>query len=139
MEYDPNDYQKLIEPILKNNAKVVYGSRLLNKMNKEISSFSFYIGGLVVTKITNLLYRSNLTDEPTCYKVFKKEAIKDIQITKNGFEWEPEITAKLLKKGINIQEVPISYYPRSRLEGKKISWKDGLLAIWTLIKYRFIK
>jgi len=65
LEYDPNDYQKLIEPILKNNAKVVYGSRLLNKMNKEISSFSFYIGGLVVTKITNLLYRSNLTDEPT--------------------------------------------------------------------------
>ena len=74
---------------------------------------------------------------PTCYKVFKKEAIKDIQITENGFEWEPEITAKLLKKGINIQEVPISYYPRSKLEGKKISWKDGLLAIWTLIKYKF--
>jgi len=139
LEYDPNDYPKLIEPILKGKAKVVYGSRL-RKMKNRFSHLSFLIGGLTITLFTNLLYLTFLTDEPTCYKVFHKE-LKDILINAEGdkFDWEPEVTAKILRRGYKIYEVPISYYPRTLKEGKKIRWKDGVDAILTLLKWRFKK
>ncbi|MBU4369706.1 glycosyltransferase family 2 protein [Patescibacteria group bacterium] len=135
LEYNPEDIKLCAEPILKNQVKVVYGSRELNKKNKTHSSFIFFLGGRLVTLVTNILYGSHLTDEPTCYKCFDAELLKSIKINGNRFEWEPEITAKIIKKGIVIKEVPISYFPRK--EGKKIKYRDGLRAIWTLIKYRF--
>ncbi|WP_423792568.1 glycosyltransferase family 2 protein [Methanocaldococcus indicus] len=138
LEYDPNDYPKLIKPILEGKTKVVYGSRL-RKRNK-FSHISFLLGGLLITTLTNLLYFTFLTDEPTCYKVFHKD-LKDILINAEGnkFDWEPEVTAKILRKGYKIYEVPINYYPRTKKEGKKIRWKDGLEAVYTLIKWRFKK
>ena len=139
LEYDPNDYSVLIDPIIKNNSQVVYGSRLLNKKNKNFSHLSFFIGGRLVTFLTNLLYFSRLTDEPTCYKTFRSDVIKSLHIKGEKFEWEPEVTAKILKKGIKIKEIPISYNPRTKKDGKKIRWIDGLQAIWTLLYWRINK
>ncbi|MBR9676432.1 glycosyltransferase family 2 protein [Candidatus Woesearchaeota archaeon] len=136
LEYDPKDYKRCIDPILKGDAQVVYGSRLLKK-GKEFGRLDFLLGGMLVTFVTNILFFTWLTDEPTCYKTFDAKLIKRIKFVGNGFEWEPEITAKILKKGIKIREVPISYYPRTKKEGKKINWRDGVKAITTLIKYRF--
>ena len=136
LEYNPEDYNLPIKPIILEKAKVVYGSRTLKRDNKY-SYLSFLMGGKLVTLVTNLLYFSRITDEPTCYKTFSSEVIKNINIEGNRFEWEPEVTAKILKKKIKIYEVPISYSPRSREEGKKINWRDGIQAIWTLLKYRF--
>lgn len=137
LEYDPQDYYKLIPLIESGKEKVVYGSRFLNKQNKH-SYFSFFLGGQVVTWITNILYLQNLTDEPTCYKVFDAKLLKSIKLNCTGFEFCPEVTAKIAKLGYKIPEVPISYYPRSISEGKKINWKDGVEAIWVLLKYRFV-
>lgn len=136
LEYDPNDYESLINPIINGECKVVYGSRRLKKDNKKHSAVSFYLGGMLVTFITNLLYGSRLTDEPTCYKVFQAENLKRFELKGNKFDWEPEITGKMLRKGIKIKEVPISYYPRSKKEGKKINWRDGIHAIYTLFYWR---
>lgn len=136
MEYDPNEYQKLIDPILQGKYKVIYGSRRLNRKNKAYSNISFFLGGIAVSALTNILYASRLTDEPTCYKVFRSDVIKGMKIKGNKFEWEPEVTAKILKKGIKIKEIPISYFPRHTNEGKKINWKDGMQALWTLIYWR---
>ncbi|MBG0768302.1 glycosyltransferase family 2 protein [Methanococcus maripaludis] len=139
LEYDPNDYSKLIQPILEKEANVVYGSRLKNKEN-SYSHVSYLIGGIGVTLATNVLYGIFLTDEPTCYKVFNSD-LKDILINAegDGFEWEPEITAKIIRKGHKIKEIPINYYPRSKKEGKKIKWSDGVKAVETLLKWRFKK
>lgn len=137
LEYDPNDYLKLIEPIKTNNTKVVYGSRFLNKQNKH-SYLRYYLGGLTLSLLTNLLYFQKLTDEPTCYKVFDSQLLKSLNLKCRKFEFCPEVTAKVAKRGIMIREIPISYYPRSIAEGKKIRWRDGLKAIWTLIKYRVV-
>lgn len=146
LEYDPNEIPSVVEPIIKRNAKVVYGSRFLSSIQLEKNRFFLkhnksylfaYLGGRIITFTTNFLFWSKLTDEPTGYKCFKSEVLKNINIENNGFEWEPEITAKVLKKGIKIAEVPISYHPRTYTEGKKINWKDGFKAIWTLVKYRF--
>lgn len=137
LEYDPQDYYKLIPVIESGKEKVVYGSRFLNKQNKH-SYFSFFLGGQVVTWITNILYFQSLTDEPTCYKVFDAKLLKSIKLNCTGFEFCPEVTAKIAKLGYKIPEVPISYYPRSISEGKKINWKDGVEAIWVLFKYRFV-
>ncbi len=137
LEYDPADYKKLLECALQNNAKVVYGSRRKGS-GKQFSSFSFYLGGSALTLATNLLYGTNITDEATCYKLFKTEVIKNIPLKCERFEFCPEITAKVAKKGIKIYEVPINYFPRHQNEGKKIKWKDGVEALWILIKYRFI-
>ena len=137
LEYDPQDYYKLIPVIESGKEKVVYGSRFLNKQNKH-SYFSFFLGGQVVTWITNILYFQTLTDEPTCYKVFDAKLLKSIKLNCTGFEFCPEVTAKIAKLGYKIPEVPISYYPRSISEGKKINWKDGVEAIWVLFKYRFV-
>lgn len=139
LEYDPNEYMALIKPIINGKAEVVYGSRRLKKENKKHSGFSFYIGGVFLTWFTNLLYPSlHITDEPTCYKVFKADVIKNLNLKCKRFEFCPEVTAKIARKGIKIYEVPISYHPRSIKEGKKINWRDGIEAIWTLLKYKFI-
>ncbi|MBA2846644.1 glycosyltransferase involved in cell wall biosynthesis [Methanococcus maripaludis] len=139
LEYDPSDYSKLIQPILEETANVVYGSRIKNKDN-GYSHVSFLIGGIGVTLATNVLYGVFLTDEPTCYKVFHSD-LKNILIDAegNGFEWEPEITAKIIRKGHKIKEIPINYYPRTKKEGKKIKWSDGVKAVETLLKWRFKK
>jgi len=137
MEYNPNEYQQIINPILSKKTSVVYGSRRLKKSNRQYSGIAFYMGGILVTFVTNLLFNSKLTDEPTCYKTFDSELIKSIEIKGKKFDWEPEVTAKILKKGIKIHEVPISYFPRHKNEGKKINWKDGIQAILTLVYWRF--
>ncbi|MBN1823316.1 MAG: glycosyltransferase family 2 protein [Endomicrobiales bacterium] len=138
LEYDPDEYPKLLEPFEKIGAKVVYGSRTLSRKNRY-SVLSFALGGVLLTILTDLLYLTFITDEPTGYKVFKTDIIKSITIESDGFEFCPEVTAKILKKGIKIAEVPISYNPRKFSEGKKIKVKDGFIAIWTLLKYRFWK
>ena len=137
LEYDPNDYLSVIEPIMKGEAEVVYGSRRLNRNNKQHSAFRFYLGGAVLTFITNLLYPGcDLTDEPTCYKAFRSSLLKDIDLRCTKFEFCPEVTAKILRRKVKIMEVPISYYPRSIEQGKKIGWRDGIHAVWTLLRYR---
>ena len=137
LEYDPQDYKKLLEYILKNRVEVVYGSRRLGNP-RRFSHFSYYLGGVFLTFVTNLIYRTKITDEATCYKLFKTEIIKSIPLKCEKFEFCPEVTAKIAKKGIKIHEVPINYFPRSEAEGKKIKCKDGLVALWTLIKYKFV-
>jgi glycosyltransferase involved in cell wall biosynthesis len=136
LEYEPMDWIKMVELIEEKNVDVVYGSRVLGRGKK--SSLFFYLGGRILSIITNILYNAQITDEPTCYKMFKKKVIKSIELKCKGFEFCPEITAKIRKKGYKIYEVPISYNPRSIKEGKKIRLKDGIMAIWTLIKYRLI-
>lgn len=135
LEYDPNDYVKLLEPILAGEAEVVYGSRITGP--DKPGSLKFYLGGRLVTIATNLLYGSHITDEPTCYKLFRGELIRNMPLTCTGFEFCPEVTAKVLKRGLRIAEVPIRYFPRSIEEGKKIRSWDGVLAIWELLKWRF--
>ncbi|MBS3076863.1 glycosyltransferase family 2 protein [Candidatus Pacearchaeota archaeon] len=135
LEYSPEDYKKLIKPIIEKKAQVVYGSRFLKKHHPLYKIY--FLGNKFLTFITKILYHAKITDMETCYKVFRKDIIKNLQIEANHFDIEPEITAKLLKKGIKIKEIPISYSPRTIEEGKKINWKDGLQAIWTLLKYRF--
>lgn len=134
LEYDPRDFKKLIEPIIKGETKVVYGSRILSR--SAHSSFLFYLGGQLVTVATNVLFGTRLTDEPTCYKVFDAKLLKSVRLESTGFEFCPEVTAKVLRKGEKIKELPISYDPRDRSQGKKIKPWDGVVAIWTLLKYR---
>jgi glycosyltransferase involved in cell wall biosynthesis len=135
LEYNPQDYNPLLEHLISRDLQVVYGSRFLNKMNKH-SYHSFYIGGRLVSLISNILYGQHLTDEPTCYKLFRAGFIKSIPL-RTGFEFCPEITAKVARRSITIEEIAIEYYPRSIAEGKKIKWTDGVKAVWTLLKYRF--
>ncbi len=135
LEYDPEDYNLLLPTLLKGE-QVVYGSRFLMKENKH-SYRTFYLGGLLVTTVTNILYCQHLTDEPTCYKAFQTAFLKSIPLECTGFEFCPEVTAKAAKRGITIKEIPIHYYPRSVEEGKKIKWTDGIEALWVLLKYRF--
>ncbi len=139
LEYDPQDYNLLLEKLNDSNAQVVYGSRLLKKQTNKYSGLSFYLGGIFLTKLTNLLYKTNITDEPTCYKLFKTDLIKSLPLKCERFEFCPEVTALITKKGIKIHEVGISYHPRSLTEGKKINWRDGLEAIHVLVKHRFKK
>ena len=136
LEYDPNDYSQLLKPLIGESADVVYGSRFLKRNKKGI--YRFYLANKILSFFTSIIYFKNITDMETCYKVFRSDVIKSMNIKSKRFDFEPEITAKLLRKNIKIIEVPISYYPRDRLDGKKIRFKDGLSAIWTLIKYRFV-
>jgi glycosyltransferase involved in cell wall biosynthesis len=135
LEYDPNDFKKMIGVVEKKGAKVVYGSRVLTKNPK--AGPLFYFGGRFLSWLANFLYGINITDEPTCYKMFDAGLLKSIPLECKKYEFCPEITTKIAKLKITIYEVPISYNPRSKKEGKKIGFKDGLVAIWTLVKYRF--
>ncbi len=135
LEYLPEEYPKLLDPILRGRADVVYGSRF--KGVHRAFMFWHYMGNKLLTLITNVLYNSCLTDMETCYKVFKKDIIKRITIKSNRFNVEPEITAKVLKQRVKLVEVGITYIGRDYVEGKKITWRDGVSALWTLFKYRF--
>jgi glycosyltransferase involved in cell wall biosynthesis len=136
LEYDPRDYPMLIRPIVEGRVKVVYGSRFLGP--RKAMLFWHMLGNKVLTLLTNILYNTILSDMETCYKVFRADVIKGIPLRSKRFEFEPEITAKVLKRGHRIFEVPISYYGREYNEGKKITWREGPKAVWTLIKYRFV-
>jgi glycosyltransferase involved in cell wall biosynthesis len=137
LEYDPRDYIKLLEPLLEGRAPVVYGSRFMGGPRAAMS-LSHTLGNKLLTIITNLLYGTSLSDMETCYKCFRRDVIQGMPLRSRRFEIEPEITAKLLKRGYTIYEAPISYNGRAFHEGKKISWQDGFSAIWTLTKYRFV-
>jgi glycosyltransferase involved in cell wall biosynthesis len=137
LEYNPEDYKPLVNLITTNKADVVYGSRFANKNNNKNFLILSFIANKFLTFITRILFNTKLTDMETCYKAFRADIIKDIEIKSNRFDFEPEITAKILKKNIRFLETPISYNARSVDEGKKIGWKDGLQAIKALIKYRF--
>jgi glycosyltransferase involved in cell wall biosynthesis len=136
LEYDPNDYVACIEPILAGEVEVVYGSRERFAANHMHSSWAFYLGGMLVSSWFSLLYLTRLTDEPTCYKTFDGELIRTLLFEGDGFEWEPGITAKLLRLGFRIHEVPISYRPRNADEGKKIRASDGFRALWEALRWR---
>lgn len=136
LEYDPAQLHKLLKCFDNEEVKVVYGSR--NLIGNPKSSQAFYWGGILLSKLTNLLYGSRLTDESTCYKMFKTDLLRELKLTSRGFDFCPEVTAKILKRKIDIHEVPISYFPRKHKDGKKIKWQDGLIAILTLVKYKFI-
>ena len=152
LEYDPQDINDIIKPILNHGAKVVYGSRILREKalgrsgifglvtGKHPHSYVLaYLGGVAITKWTNLLTGSRLTDEPTCYKCFHRSALEGLTIECDDFSWEPEITVKILRRGIGIVEVPISYHPRKNSEGKKINWTHGVKALWTVLRYRLAR
>jgi glycosyltransferase involved in cell wall biosynthesis len=135
LEYDPSQYKDLLKPFENNDVQVVYGSRNLKKNPR--SAASFYLGGVLLSKLSNLLYGSSITDESTGYKLFRTALLRDLNLTSKGFDFCPEVTSKILKRKIKITEIPISYTPRSKEEGKKIRWIDGLIAIAVLIKNRF--
>lgn len=140
LEYDPNEYPILVEPILKGKADVVFGSRFLGGGAHRVVYFWHRLGNGFLTFLSNMLTNLNLTDMETCYKVFRREIIQGINIEENRFGFEPEIVAKVAKiKGIRIYEVGISYYGRKYEEGKKIGWKDGIRAIYAIVKYNIFR
>lgn len=134
LEYDPNEYPMLVEPIFSGKADVVYGSRFLHQKRKGY--LANRIANAFLTALSNIFTGEKLTDMETCYKCFKREVIQSIDLEENRFGFEPEVTAKIAKKKIRILEVPISYYPRTNEEGKKIGFKDGLRSIHCILKYR---
>ena len=135
LEYDPDDWPKLLNPVLKGKAEVVYGSRFTGEHRNML--FTHWVGNRLLSLVTNVLYNTTLSDMETCYKLFDRRALEDIDIRSNRFDFEPEITAKVLRRGYRIYEVPISYAGREYDEGKKITWKDGVQALLTLVRYRF--
>ena len=137
LEYDPKEYPQLLAPILNGHADVVFGSRFLGGGAHRVVYYWHYLGNKFLTMLSNMMTNLNLTDMEVCYKLFKKEVIKGIEIKENRFGFEPEITAKVAKGRWVIYEVPISYYGRSYEEGKKITWRDGVRALYCIIKYRF--
>lgn len=139
LELSCDEYPIILAPIIEKNADVVYGSRFLKKEGRKKTSLVNYLANVFLTFLTNILYKSSLTDMETAYKAFKTDVIKKIMLKSLGFEIEPELTAKILRLGYKIKEVPISYHPRRIEEGKKIGFMDGIKAIYYLFKYRFIK
>jgi len=137
LEYDPNDIVKMLAAAKRHNADAVFGSRTHNPQS-GISYRRYYWGGRFLTFLANLLYRVNISDESTCYKMVRGDLIKSLHLTCRRFEFCPELVAKLGRKKVTIFEVPITYFPRKMDEGKKIRWHDGAIAIWTLLKYRFV-
>lgn len=135
LELDPNEYPQLLEPIKRGEGFVVYGSRFM-KLEQKVA-FLNLLANKIIVFLTNLLYGANMTDVETAYKVFHKDVIRKIKLKSRGFEFDPEVTAKILRAGYKIIEVPITYHPRTIEEGKKIGWKDGFKAVYCLIKYRF--
>jgi len=135
LEYDPRDYPKLLEPIVEGLADVVYGSRFLGGPQR-VHYFWHYVANKMLTLLSNIFTNLKLTDMETCYKVFRREVLKNIQLKSDRFGFEPEITAKIAKGNWRIYEVPISYAGRTYEEGKKITWKDGVQALWCIVRYR---
>jgi glycosyltransferase involved in cell wall biosynthesis len=135
LEYSPEEYPSLIELICSGRADVVYGSRFLGR--HRVFLFTHYAGNRALTLLTNILYNTMLTDMETCFKVMRVEVIRSMQLRSNRFGIEPELTAKIFKRGYRVYEIPITYDGRGYSDGKKITWRDGVVAVWTLIKYRF--
>ena len=137
LEYDPKDWPRLLEPILSGKARVVYGSRFTGERMNMLPLH--WIGNRFLSLVTNVLYSSTMSDMETCYKLFDRRVLEGITIQSDKFDFEPEITAKVLRRGVRIYEVPISYAGRELHEGKKITWRDGFGALKALIKYRFTR
>jgi glycosyltransferase involved in cell wall biosynthesis len=137
LEYDPDDWPRLLDPIMKGKARVVYGSRFTGERKNMLPLHWF--GNRLLSLVTNVLYRSTLSDMETCYKLFDAQVLEGMTIVSNRFDFEPEITAKVLRRGHRISEVPISYAGREPDEGKKITWRDGFSALSALIRFRFTK
>jgi len=135
LEYDPEDWPRLLAPVLRGRARVVYGSRFTGERRNML--FLHWIGNRFLSLTTNVLYNTTLSDMETCYKLVDRTLLEDMTLRADQFDIEPEITAKFLKRGVRIYEVPISYAGREFEEGKKITWRDGFAALWTLVKYRF--
>jgi glycosyltransferase involved in cell wall biosynthesis len=135
LEYDPNDYPALLEPLIQGRADVVYGSRFVGSGPHRVLYFWHSVGNRVLTLLSNCLTNVNLTDMETCYKVFRRDVLQSVPIEEDRFGFEPEITVKVAKRRLRIYEVGISYWGRSYEEGKKIGWKDGVRAVWCLLKY----
>ncbi len=134
LEYDPEDWPRLLAPVLSGKARVVYGSRFTGERRNML--FFHWVGNRFLSLTTNVLYNTTLSDMETCYKLIDRKLLDQLQLHSNGFDIEPEITAKILKRKVRIYEVPISYTGREVDEGKKITWTDGFAALWTLVKYR---
>ena len=134
-EYSPEEFPELIELICQGRADVVYGSRFLGR--HRVFLFTHYLGNLFLTFLTNVLYNTMLTDMETCYKAMRVDVLRSFKLESNGFGIEPEMTAKIFKRGYRVYEVPITYDGRGYEEGKKITWRDGVVALWVLVKYRF--
>lgn len=139
LEYDPKEYPKLLSPILNHSADVVFGSRFMGGEPHRVAYFWHMVGNKFLTTLSNMFTNLNLTDMETCYKVFRREVIQNMTIEEDRFGFEPEITAKIAHRGLVIYEVGISYYGRTYAEGKKIGWKDGLRAVYAIIKYNVFK
>ena len=139
LEYDPGEYPRMIQPILDGKADVVYGSRFITDRPHRVLYFWDRVGNGFLTLLSNILTNLNLTDVETCYKAFRREIIQSVKIEEDRFGFEPEITAKLAKLNCRIYEVGISYYGRTYAEGKKINWKDGIRAIYCIIKYNLFR
>ncbi len=135
LEYDPQEYPAMIEPIINDKADVVYGSRFVGGGPHRVVYFWHYVGNRLLTLLSNMLTNINLTDMETCYKAFRREIIQSIDIREHRFGFEPEITAKIARRRIRIYEIGISYYGRTYAEGKKIGWRDGVKAVWCILKY----
>jgi glycosyltransferase involved in cell wall biosynthesis len=135
LEYDPEDWPRMLAPVLAGKARVVYGSRFTGERRNML--FFHWVGNRFLSLVTNVLYNTTLSDMETCYKLIDRALLQDIDLRADRFEIEPEITAKILRKGVRIYEVPISYTGREVDEGKKITWTDGFSALWTLVKFRF--
>jgi len=139
LEYSPSDYKKLLQPIKENHADVVYGSRFIGSDERRVLYFWHMIGNKILTLFSNMLTNLNLTDMEVCYKVFRAEVLKEINIEEKRFGFEPEITAKISKKNLRIYEVGVKYFGRTYAEGKKIGWKDGFSALRCIIKYNLFQ